>query len=106
MNIDQILPSDGQSAETGTQLPDLTGAVTDMLAPFMWLSVALTVLFVVFYVISMVRRRKLENALFDIQKNLRELNERDKARSQPASPPRAPGQERIIARTDSINNRL
>lgn len=49
-------------------------------------SIALTIAIVVFWILSMVRRRKVQAAILDIQATLHEMNERDKARSAPPSP--------------------
>lgn len=69
---------------------NLTSSMTDMLTPFIWLSVALTIVFIVLYISSMLRRRKLENAIFAIQKSIEEMNERDKKRPVPHVPPTPP----------------
>jgi hypothetical protein len=96
MNVDDLL-SDGT---TGTDIGNqLTSSITDMLGPVIWLSVALTIVFIVLYISAMIRRRKVENAVLDMQKILHEMNERDKARSQPpalALPPKT-NSDRIIA---------
>lgn len=96
MNVDDLL-SDGT---TGTDIGNqLTSSITDMLGPVIWLSVALTIVFIVLYISAMIRRRKVENAVLDMQKLLHEMNERDKARSQsptPSLPPKT-SDDRIIA---------
>ena len=101
MDIDQLLSGEQDSIDIGTQLPDVTASITDMLAPILWLSVVMTVVFVVLYVSSIVRRRKVENAVLNIQKTLHELNERDKARSTPTSPPAPTSHGAVIAKTDN-----
>ena len=101
MNTEQILLESPEATDISTQLPDITSSINDALGPLMWLSVALTIVFLSFYITAMFRRRKLENALFDIQKNISEMNERDKARSRPAAstvqPQRNNETDRIIA---------
>lgn len=93
---------DSETSLQTVDTTDLMSSLNDMLAPFIWLSVALTVVFVVFYVSAHLRRRKLENALFDIQGTLKEMNERDKARTAPTPPPlpQSNQHDTIIARTD------
>ena len=105
--MDEILlfSDDGTSTDISNQLiPDLTSSMTDMMAPFLWLSVGITIVFIVLYVSSILRKRKVENAIFDIQKIVSEMNERDKARSTSQSLPTplqsVPGKEPIIARVD------
>jgi len=106
MNVDEILSGD-TTIDASSLMPDLTSSITDMLAPFIWLSVALTVVFIVFYAMSMLRRRKVENAILDLQKILHEMNERDKSRgSTPAVPPRLErppekDRDRVIARSEA-----
>lgn len=90
MDSEQTLLTPDGSTDISNQLFDMTSSITDALAPFMLLSFVITVAFVVLYVVSLIRRRKLENALFDIQKTLHEMNERDKARSKPRSTPNRP----------------
>lgn len=102
MNFEDILSGDGQSTDLGIDTSTLVSPITDMLAPILWLSVAFSVLFIAFFILSIFRRRKLENALFDIQKILSEMNERDKTRSLPA-PPRTQNiseKETVIAQAD------
>ena len=95
-----LVGGDGSSIDTGNPLTSLTSSLSDALMPFIWLSVVLTIVFIVLYVSSMLRKRKVENAILDIQKTIHEMNERDKARS--ASTPRVqpqklPEKEPIIA---------
>lgn len=104
MITEELLSGENGTVSTGDQLPDLTSSVSDMLAPIMWLSVLFTVIFIALYISSMVRRRKLENALFDMQKTLHEMNERDKARMAtptPPSPKLRTGSETIAAAESS-----
>lgn len=107
MNSDQLLSGENGSIDIGTQLPDITSSITDMLMPIVLLSLAMTVIFVGLYISSIVRRRRVENAIFDIQKTLHEMNERDKARSTPKPIVTPPPQPRssdgaIIARDDAV----
>ncbi len=98
MNINEILS--GDTTDTSSLAPDITSSISDMLAPFMWLSVALGFAFIILYITMMLRRRKLENALLDMQKILHEMNERDKARSAPQVRPVSPetSDNKVIAR--------
>lgn len=102
MNTDQIIYETSSPTDISNPLSSITSSLTDTLQPFIWLSLALTVLFGAFYITSFFRRRKLENALFDIQKNLREMNERDKVRSATiVTPPQLRhSSDRIIAATE------
>ncbi len=97
METNQTLYTNDGTTDLGTQLPNITSSITDMLGPFVLLSFVISVIFLVFYVIAMIRRRKLENALFDIQKNLSEMNARDKARGAKITPTPQPrtGSEKI-----------
>lgn len=107
MDMNDILSGDN-STDSSSLLPDVSSSINDMLAPFIWFSVILTIVFVGLYIYSMVRRRRLENALFDIQKNIAELNERDKSRTSLSSPSPSPSMKQriepvddtIIAKTD------
>ena len=103
MDSEQLFPETTTTTDVTTLLPDFTESLSDTLAPIIWLSVALTVVFVVLYVVSIVRRRKLEHALLDIQKTLNEMNERDKQRTQPPTPASTPppDRNRVIAATDT-----
>lgn len=79
-----VIPEESlQSLDVSNQLSDITTSLTDTFAPFILLSLVITGLFVMMHIISMFRRRKLENALFDMQRVLHEMNERDKARQGP-----------------------
>lgn len=80
MNVDDLLSDGTAGTDIGNQL---TSSITDMLGPVIWLSVALTIVFIVLYISAMIRRRKVENAVLDMQKLLHEMNERDKARMAP-----------------------
>lgn len=110
MDTNQLFSGEGDTTDLGSQLPDLTSSINDMLAPIMWLSVAISIVFIVLYISAMFRRRKLENALFDMQKTLHEINERDKARSTPAAPTVQPQvrheKDTIIARSDEPRREL
>lgn len=44
-------------------------------------SLVITVVFVVAYIISSIRRWKVQQAIFDIQKNVREINQRHQSTS-------------------------
>ncbi len=77
-----VVMPDG-SIDINGQLPDIMSSLTDAMAPFILLSFVITLAFVVLYVVSMIRRRKLENAILDMQKVLHEMNEREKARQAP-----------------------
>jgi len=87
MDIDQSLFTNDGAPDISTPLPNITSSITEILAPFILLSFVISIIFIVLYITAMIRRRKLENALFDIQKNLTEMNARDKARSEPINPP-------------------
>lgn len=41
-------------------------------------SIVMTAIFVVAYIMSQIRKRKVQNAIFGIQKDLHEMNERQK----------------------------
>ena len=87
------------SIDMNGQLSDVMSSLTDAMVPFILLSFVITLLFVVLYVVSMIRRRKLENAILDMQKVLHEMNEREKARStpRPMSDPPKTSEDKILA---------
>lgn len=94
----------GTTNGAGAELTDITASISDALGPIIWLSVAVTIIFVALYLSSIMRKRKVENAILDIQKTLHEMNERDKARSapRPMPAPQAPAEkEPIIAKVDT-----
>lgn len=92
-----------QTIDINGQMSDMLSSLTETLAPMILLSLILSVLFIVMRIITMFRRRKVEKAIFDIQKTLHEMNERDKARSNPQQLPARPEfRNEIIA--DSRNS--
>lgn len=94
--MDTQLPPEFTTLQN-SQLPDLNSMMDNILGPFMWLSLALTIVFVVLYALSIKRRRKVENAILDIQKILHEMNEREKQHSPSPAPQQNQDNERIIA---------
>lgn len=50
-------------------------------------SLVLTLVFIVFWITAALHRRKVQNAIIDIQKTLHEMNERDKLRQTPTPQP-------------------
>jgi len=69
-------------------MPDIASQLSDLLAPVLMASLVLTAVLFILYVSSYLRRRKVDRAILDIQKVLREMNEREKARlSSPPTPP-------------------
>ncbi len=68
-----------------SQLPSLDSSFGGLIAPFMILSTLLTVIFVAAYIASIVRKRKVENAILAMQKELHEMNERAKLQTQTTS---------------------
>lgn len=46
-------------------------------------SLIITLLIFIMWIANWLHRRKVQNAILDIQKTLHEMNERDKARTQP-----------------------
>lgn len=100
MDLDNLLLRDDTSTEIGDPMANVS-SLTDAMAPLMWLSFVLTIIFIGLYVRSIYKRRKLEKAIFDIQKTVHEINQRDKTRNAPALRPQTPGEkETIIARVD------
>lgn len=88
------------------QLPDITGSITDALAPFIMLSVVSVAVFIIIYITSMIRRWKVDKAILAMQKDIREMNERDKqreaARTPSAPPVPTPPDQRIIAQKPQL----
>lgn len=95
MDNEQLYSENTNTTVLSDQLPDMMSSITTMLAPFMLLSFGLTVVFIALYIRSQFRRKKLENAILDMQKTLHEMNERDKARSAPVTPAPLPPQLQI-----------
>lgn len=52
---------------------------------FTIISIFLTILILVLWILGMVRRRKVQAAIFDIQAVLHEMNEREKSRLAPSA---------------------
>ena len=48
-------------------------------------SLVLTIIVVVMWIVAMWHRRKVQNAILDIQQTLHEMNERDKQRTRPTN---------------------
>lgn len=93
-----VVPEESiESIDISNQLSDVMSSLTETLAPYMLLSLVITLLFVVMYIVSQFRRRKLENAILDMQKVLHEMNEREKARLHPM-----PVNEKIMNSDDKI----
>src|SRR5690606_33897149 len=69
-------------------MPDIASQLSDLLAPVLMASLVLTAVLFILYVSSYLSRRKVDRAILDIQKVLREMNEREKSRlSSPPTPP-------------------
>lgn len=83
MESNQPLVITDGTLDISNQLTQVTSSLTDAFAPLIILSVVITGVFLLLHIISMFRRRKIENALLDMHKLLHEMNERDKARSIP-----------------------
>ena len=106
MNTDQLLSGENGSVDIGSQLPDITSSITSMLMPVIILSFVLTIIFVAVYISSILRRRKVENAILTMEKILHEMNERDKTRSRPTPAPLSEPRTSdgaIIARTTHVS---
>lgn len=97
--MNELLLGSDISTEAGEPLVDVT-SLTDAAMPLLWLSAALTLLFIALYIRSSLKRRKLEKAILDIQKTVHEINERDKSRSKPPVPLPRSDDDRIIAKTN------
>lgn len=99
--IEQMLSQNDSpiDIDIGSQLPDIASNLAETYAPFLIASALLSVLLLVLYVSSALRRRKVDKAILDIQKVINEMNERDKARSMPAIPPSSPqsSEDKILA---------
>lgn len=104
MDSNQLLDLQNGSVDT-SQLPDTGSLLNGLLGPVFWISIALTVLMIALYVFSMMRKRKLERAILDMQKILNEMNERDKARSNPMlKQNQFEQQDKIIAKSNDSSN--
>lgn len=89
MDLERILTQYNAEGGTGLQMPDITSSITAALLPFILALSIPMVLFAIFYIVTAVRRWKVEKAIFDIQKNVREINERERNRAEglPLKPP-------------------
>jgi hypothetical protein len=81
--LQSLLGSGGTSGSTPTIGID-TSALMASLMPFVILSVISTVLFIALYVFSLIRKFKVEKAIFESRNLLREMNERQKLALTPA----------------------
>lgn len=83
-----LMYMDSTDLDSLTQGQDINSLIGQTMQPyavfftiFTIASIALTILILVLWILSMIRRRKMQAAIFDIQATLHEMNERDKARS-------------------------
>lgn len=67
-DISQLLNS-----ETNSTTADITNQVMQLMAWIIIPSVILTIIVVVFFVLYMLRKRKIENAIFEIRDILRDM---------------------------------
>lgn len=77
-----------QNASPSNVLNDAIQPLIGAFVAFTIISIVLTIAIVVIWIMSLIRRRKVQAAIFDIQAVLHEMNERDKLRQQPTSRPR------------------
>ena len=92
--MNQITSENQALPDTSTLLP----SIMSTLAPILLLSTILTIVLAVAYIFSVIRRYKVEKAILAMQKDIHELNERDRARSAAPEAPAVPVEsERIIA---------
>lgn len=107
MNLDQMQTQDVQEIQgidTSTLFPDITSQLTEMMAPFLFASFALTAVFAILYISSALRRRKVEKAILDMQKMLHEMNERDKERKSRDTPQGMPSHDTETLAKNSPEN--
>lgn len=64
-----------------------TSAIMATLLPFLIISVLVSLLFAVLYILSIVRKFRVEKAIFETRDILREMNERQKAIATPVPAP-------------------
>lgn len=100
--MNQITSENQALPDTSNLLP----SVMSTLAPILLLSTILTVVLAVAYIFSVIRRYKVEKAILAMQKDIHELNERDRARSAPPEAPITPveGERSIAADTSTTPN--
>lgn len=67
-----------------------TNAIMATLLPFLVISVLISLLFAVLYVLSIIRKFRVEKAIFETRDILREMNERQKALATPVTVPTKP----------------
>ncbi|HEU0266456.1 MAG TPA: hypothetical protein VFQ70_02410 [Candidatus Saccharimonadaceae bacterium] len=81
--------SELNSLSQSTSMPTLTisHTVSELMMFVTIASLIITVLVFIMWLMNWLHRRKVQNAILDIQATLREMNERDKARAQPIVPP-------------------
>lgn len=77
-DISQLLNSD----PTGTTTSDIASQVTQILAWVIVPSVILTIIVIIFLVLYMLRKRKIENAIIEIRDILREMKSQQSAPAQ------------------------
>lgn len=73
-----------------TQLTSVDSSVSSILIPVVIGGTIISALFLVFYIISIVRRWKVQRAIFDIQKNVNAMNERTLTTTSADETPKTP----------------
>lgn len=83
-----------QQALSGSVTNSVNSGIQDQLGKLIaWvvvLSIILTVIILVLYILHMLRRRKLENAIFEIRDTLRDMKLAQVSHGVPAAMPEAP----------------
>lgn len=85
MDLNQITSQNDSLPSTNNLLPS-AASITNTLGPILLLSTILSVLLIIAYVFSVIRRYKVEKAILAMQKDIHEMNERQKSDTPSPSP--------------------
>lgn len=73
--------------QSGNPVSSLNQTLSNIIAFTTIASIVITLIIVAFWIAAWIHRRKVQDAIIDIKTILTEMNERDKAREQPETPP-------------------
>lgn len=97
---------DTTQSETLTDTTNLLPSVSslmDTLAPILLLSSILSIVLVVAYIFSVIRRYKVEKAILAMQKDIHEMNERQRSQNQaaPSEAKRIPSEDTTLIASET-----
>jgi len=89
MDLNQITSQNDTFPDTSNLLPSAS-SITNTLGPLLLLSTILSIIFVIAYIFSIIRRYKVEKAILAMQKDIHEMNERQRNQNQAILPEAKP----------------